>query len=45
MMSCMRVFILMIVSLGMLSGCGIRPDSLQPPSGEETQFPKTYPQE
>ncbi len=27
----------------LLSGCGVKPARLSPPSGEETQFPRTYP--
>jgi hypothetical protein len=34
---------LTILSIG-LTGCGIRPSSLEPPSGDAAgQFPRTYP--
>jgi len=45
-MSC-RIFIYSAVFVCLatvLSGCGIKPDSLEPPPGaEEKVFPRTYP--
>jgi hypothetical protein len=33
-----------VLSAALLCGCGVKPDSLDPPSGHEnSSFPRTYP--
>jgi len=35
--------LVIILALFVLSGCGIKPDSLEPPDDNGQHFPRTYP--
>jgi hypothetical protein len=39
-----KTLLLALVCTGLsLGACGVKPDELKPPGGEETGFPHTYP--